>query len=331
MSSYTTLSQALRWVESAAGISATNERDKAVEMANRIRRHFYNLYAEANQTFTVEGCFEVQKYCVSCNNCQETYDGITLPKEFAGPEAAWRNNMPIKMFGRWREYRWGIQDDHTCRIQIFDMGDDYPTEREICPCGEAKRMSLQSTRREDCGKQVKLDYYDADGQRFEERMVLTLEPTLTTRPIRGFARPGGVILPADRKGTVILADESGRVLSRYAPDEVVPAYRRLKVTGLEDCPQVLIRATRRFAEVFEDEDVVENNNILAWEAAARYLKFIQSTDPSGAYEQKALAHAAICKKELIGAADQGEGRGFIKQVRLNMGPRRHGRLFRNLR
>jgi len=154
---------------------------------------------------------------------------------------------------------------------------------------------------------------------------------MTSRDVRGFVRPGGVVLPSGRKGMVVLAQEDGRILSNYAPDESVPGYRRLKFTGGCDCDQVLVRATRQYAEVFEDDDVVENNNILAWEAAARYLKFLQSTDPSGAYEQKAIAHAAICRKELIGAEDQAEGRGFIKRIQLTRGPRMRHRLTRNRR
>lgn len=331
MASYTTLSQALRWVESGAGISATNERDRAVEMANRVRRYFYNLYEEARQNFAVEGCFAVQEFCQNCNDCGETYRGITLPKEFAGPEAAWRNDQPIRMFGRWREYRWGIQGDPNCRLQFFDQGDDFPTERDIDPCGGAVRVTLRAMRREDCGKEVKLDYYDVDGQRFQERVTLHPDGVLTEREVRGFVRPGGVVLPSGRKGMVVLAQEDGRILSQYAPDESVPAYRRLKFTSGCDCDQVLVRATRQYGEVFEDDDIVENNNILAWEAAARYLTFIKSTDPSGAYEQKAMAHAAICRRELIGAEDQKEGRGFLKKFQMTRGPRRSHRLIRNLR
>jgi len=314
---YTTLAQALRWVAVGAGINANQRRDEAVEIANRVRNKFYNWYDQANFTPTIDVCLEVQCFCVDCS-CENNYFGITLPRDVSGIEAMWRLGDPVAMYGRYKEYRWGQQPAKSCLLESFDQGDDFPTERDIFPCGAATRLTLAAVRKEDCGKVVKIEYLDSGGQRFVERVVLANQPVLTERDVAHVVRPGGIVLPAGRVGDVILAQEGGRILSQYTPDETVPGYRRMKIGGTCGAgDQVMVKGARRFTEVFDDEDIVEANNALAWEATARALTFLKSTDASLNYEAKAESHFAFGKNELIGGGAQETGKGFIRRVDLS--------------
>jgi len=314
---YTTLAQALKWVASGSGMNVNQRRDEVVELANRVRNKFYNWYDLANFKPTIDICLEVQCFCTTCS-CEKTFVGVTLPRDVAGMEAMWHLGEPIALYGGYKEYRWGQQPGNSPLSESFDMGDDYPTERDIVPCGAVSRVTLQATRREDCGKVVKLDYLDAGGQRHTERITLANQPVLSDRDVAQFVRPGGVILPAGRVGNVILAQESGRILSQYTPDEIVPGYRRMKIGGTCGAGDVvLVRASRRYTDVYDDEDLVEANNALAWEATARALTFLKSTDASLNYEQKAESHFAFARNELIGGGAQETGKGFIRRVQLS--------------
>lgn len=308
---YTTLGTVLKWIERPAGVNISTRREEAVDMVNRIREHFYYLYQDTPLFLDVEECIQVQEFCADCQ-CEETYTGITLPSGFQTPEAMFRLKQPIPMYSRWREYRVGVQGDQACDLQEFDMGSIFSTERDIT-CGLRTRLGFWVENPIDCGKVVRIAYRDASGNKFEEQIALQTKAVLTERSASFIEHNGGVVLPTDLKGRVYLAEERGRILSVYTPDQHVPTYRRLKLTGVSCEDQILVKAARKFVPLYDDMDVVETDNRNAFESAARHFYFIDNNEAGTAFEQKAEYHGGKAKAYLLGEKSRENGKQTIKQ------------------
>jgi len=118
---YATLGQMLQWIEKPSGKTIKDNRCELVELANRIRQHFYLLYETVPLYLDGEECFMVEEFPLDCN-CKETFFGITLPDEYETVEAIWKNDIPIKMFDKWREYRDGIKSScSACGWGMYDI------------------------------------------------------------------------------------------------------------------------------------------------------------------------------------------------------------------
>ncbi len=304
------LSQAKNWISSAY---ASADPDVLTEAVNAIRRELYAWYSEMNLFVTAEECFEVQRFCEDCRSCAETYRGITLPREFAAVEAMWFDSRPVKLFDRWRQFQQGMKSACDCGLSKYDMGDDFATERDIAQRCYLRIMALMP---DDLGKKLVLRGKTIHGDA-EIEVCLSHKPQLTELPWLSIDRAGGVSKDVT-KGRVLIAEDNGRILSIYAPDETCPAYKRVKITGLpSDCQHVLIRSARNYVEVFDDKDVVEHDNQRAWEAMARALRIDRKQDRSRDDIQSQAIYISQAKAMLLGDKSRAEGKSARTDLRIS--------------
>jgi len=314
---YATLGQMLQWLEKPAGKTVKDNRCELVELANRIRQHFYLLYEDLPLFMDGEECITVEEFPLDCN-CKETYMGITLPDEYQTVEAIWKNDVPIKMFDKWREYRDGVQSTCSCELAMWDIENFFPTERELI-CGKCSYVKMLVRNPADVGKTAIIHYIDSNDQDRTDEILLTQDYVRTSSWVKRINPRGGVILPPHMVGAVIIADEGGRILSEYPPNITVPAYRRMKLTGVCCGDQVLVKASRRFRPLYFDTDVIETDNRLAIEEAARYFRYNDNTQADLQYEAKAATHSANAKFYLLGEKSRQRGKATISNINLSQG------------
>lgn len=310
--SYVPFSTFCQWVAEGFGLSFQTQRASVVSKANLARQHIYLIYDRAQMSLDAESCFDVEEFPTSCHECDNRYFGITLPHDMMNVEAAWKNNTPVKLFSKWRESVVGIEGSNSCRLQFIDLGNIFPTERDIDP-RHPSQIQIKADRREDCGKEVILNYIDIDGENRKERIVLTLDYKLTEHPAIGFVRPAGVQLPEGRQHSITIA-HNDRILSIYSPLEGrIPSYKRVKITGVCAGDQVLVKSARKFVPLFFDEDVAEVDNRLAVREIATMLSLRDSKEPGLGYERKADYHAQLAYDYLIGEKAREAGKATIRQ------------------
>jgi hypothetical protein len=191
---YATFGQMLQWIEAPLAKKVSDNRCEMVEYANRIRQHFYLLYETTPLYMDGEECFCVEEFPLDCN-CKETFLGITLPAEYQTVEAIWKNDTPIKMYDKWREYRDGIRSSCNCpcRYEMVDIENFFPTERELSPCGTNKFVKFMANNSKDCGKKLTVRYIDANGKSLSEQSLLptkTIASFLSIHPLNQFHLTG---------------------------------------------------------------------------------------------------------------------------------------------
>jgi hypothetical protein len=113
-------------LEEPSGKTVKDNRCELVELLNRIRQHFYLCYGPIDLFMDKSECITVEEFPLDCN-CRETYTGITLPADCQTVEAIWKNDVPIKMFDRWREYRDGIKSSCNTKLGMYDVESYFPT------------------------------------------------------------------------------------------------------------------------------------------------------------------------------------------------------------
>jgi hypothetical protein len=321
---YATLSQVKEFVRAGYG---TCEDSSLVEVINSIRQEWYYWYAEISLFMDAVECFQVHRFCFDCNSCQDSYLGVTLPREVQQVEAMWHNDWPVTLRSGWREYQTGITPECDCRLQKFDVPGAFSTVRDIafnCPV----ELIAVATHRDDVGKVLKIRGFNATGVPMSAEIVLSLEPVRTADAFKSIDGRGGIIKPVTT-GRVILTDSKGCVYGRYEPDETVPTYRRIRITGLPgDCSAVNIRASRRFYPLFGDDDVVENDNRPAFDAMARYLRLNRRTDKDSASMAAERDFLGKAKAMLTGEKSRETGKGTSGNLRMQTAVFRGHRLNR---
>lgn len=316
----------LDWIEKP---SNECDRTKLFDVLNRIRERMYMMYSKV-PLFDLTECFEVQRFCLDCNNCHNVYLGVTLPRDYQNIEAMWFNDLPVELFSSWREWQHGISSPCECGLAKYDLPGSYSTERDIFPA-YPKKIGAHLSNPADAGKKVTIRGKDAEGVERVEVLTLKASPQFTTHELRSIAKGTGVT-KARTAGSVLLADEDGRVLSKYAPDETVPGYRRIKITGLNNCDRrVNIRGSRRFFPVYNETDVVETNNRMAFEELARFLRINDQQNKSGSDLQAAAGHMAQAMNALLGEKSRDTGKATntsLNVIAVPNGPRRLGCMYR---
>jgi hypothetical protein len=301
---YTTFKKAREWVEKGYG-DCTPE--VTGEVVNAIREHWFNWYDEIALFLDAMECFAVKTFCVDCNTCQDSYLGVTLPREFQNTEAVWLNDWPVRIHNSWREYQEGLTPYCDCRLSLSEVMGSFSTFDDIAH-GTSVQLQLVATDPADAGKQVLIRGIDNALRPHYAPVTLGIEPVQTTASWRSIDPRGGIVKDVT-KGRVILMDSSGKMYGRYDPDETVPSYRRVKINGLlGHCEAVNIRGARRYFPLLGDDDVVETDNRMAFDAMARYLREfrrLEKTQSSMLAEKDALATA---RKMIIGNKTREEGR-----------------------
>lgn len=313
--SFTLFMQARQFVARGAGEC---DKDALTRIVNAVRQEWYSWYAKLPLFRFVQECFEVQTFPVDCSRCNETYLGITLPRDYDNVEALWFDGRRVEIFDRWRQWQYGMSQPCDCRLESFDMG-EFATERDIllgCP----KRIGFSALDSRDKGKRFAIQGLTEFGVPFKQDYHLTDVPQYTAPALKSLKQQGGIVKDLT-VGRVVVSEEGGRVLSILAPDETIPTYRRIKITGLpDDCANVNVRAARRFTMLYDDFDVVETDNANAWEAMARAQRIEGKPQKDGADLQAIKADKALAMGLLSGDLSRKEGKSVRADLRVVSAP-----------
>lgn len=287
----------LQWISRPFNTTVNADRPFLVDQANRIREKLYNAYREFELEVDVEECFELQRFC-KCGTCEASYQGITLPSYMETIEAAWHSREPITLYSKWRESKVGIKLAQDCQLASYDQPGFYPTERDLCPCDCADYIQFLAKSRLDDGKSVRIRYESDSGEDISEEVALRQGQWIGTSNRARFIK--SIILPSNLYEGVNVRQPTGdRLLSEYAPGEAVPAYRRVKFTGLCGKAVVIVRASRKFTPLYNDHDIVEFANRDVIEDVARHIFYVNSGSDSGLI-QKAEYHRTLYREALKG-------------------------------
>jgi len=316
MNRFTTLEVALGWFSGFKNKPIDAHRSFLLEQINDCRQLFYSFYEDVPLFEDDQECFCVQQFAQDCGSCENTFLGVTLPDYMISVAAMWTSDAPIKLYGKWREYKTGIMPSDRCRLENYTQATRAPTEREIYPLGSACRLAFVSESEADDGKTAIIRYFDVAGQVKEDEIALEAGVKKTTSSSAIGVPDRGIVLPSTLTGSVALVQADGageaRALSSYAPHETVPSYTRTKVTGVCEGDSVLIRAARRFTPLYFDADVVETDNRLAWQNAALWLENNRSSNPESI--SKANYHAQACKDLLVGDKSREINKTTVRKV-----------------
>jgi hypothetical protein len=281
---YALLSDIRDAISSAAG---SCDKDALTKLVNDERQWLYHQYDRLPLFREAVQCFEVQTFCETCRPCGQTYRGITLPRDMQTPEGIWFNRRPLTLHSSWREWQVGIEPWYDCGLSVDDMGSIWPTERDLPP-NIARKLKVYAVRKEDIGKRFAIYGINEMGDSFEQEFELTNEYQATEMRVSELRKPMGIVKDVT-VGMVVLADETGRVLSRYAPDETIPAYKRLRINGISGhCIQVNVRASRRYFPLTDDNDIVESDNHLGFEQLTHYFRLNRKLN-KGSNDLKSMA------------------------------------------
>lgn len=274
------------------------DRTKMLAILNRIRARMYDWFTEI-PLFEISMVFDLQTFCAEANDCAPSYRGVTLPRDFQSVEAMWLNASPIALYSSWREWQRGMAPECACGLAKYDMPGLCSSERDILP-GRPVKLYVYAEQSADIGKSCTIIGTDVFGARRNYVFILTHEPQFTENAMRSIDLGRGFI--KDRtKGRVILGDENSRVLSAYEPDETVPGYRRIKITGMrDDCSQVNIRGNRRYFPVYDEGALIETDNRTAFEEMARFLKINDKVNKDANDMRSAAAAIQQAKEALKG-------------------------------
>lgn len=292
------------WVRSGYGECDT---DTLAEVVNAIREHLYSWYADLPLFLDAAECFQLHDFCVNCNACSDTYKGITLPRDFLTVEAMWWNDWPIVLQNEWREFQVGMSSECDCKLEKFDVAGRFPTAMDL-RYQHPKKLRALAVRSADAGKKLKIRGINGAGVPHEYTFTLTTQAQNSPDQFRSINQVGGVVKDAT-VGRVILADEDDRLLSIYEADETMPAYRRIKITGLrEGVHCVNIRAARKFYPLTDDDDVVETDNRMVFDSMARYLRLYRKADKTGDDLRAEKDHYATARGLMMGTVSREIGK-----------------------
>lgn len=300
---YATFLQAKGFIESPYGCPDDAKLARAV---NTIRRHFFNWYEEVALFLDAVNTFRVQRFYVD-SSCREFYRGVTLPRDFQTVEAMWWNDWPLRLESSWREFQVGISPECDCRLQKFDVPGLFSTAVDLVP-SQPQKLKVRAVTEEDEGKKIMIRGRAGTGQPVTEEFTLSMTVQESQWAMASIDRMGGVVKDVTA-GRVIVAAEDGTLLAIYEADETVPAFRRIKITGLgDDCEAVNIRAARRYFPLSADDDVVETDNEPAWDAMARYLRLYERADKTRDSMTVEKDHYATAMKMMTGDKSREVGR-----------------------
>ena len=309
---YTLFSTAKSWC--APGYGDCDPK-KLADVVNRIREHFYNWYQTLELFMDAAECFRLQRFASDCQDdrCNEFYRGITLPRHMQQVEAMWLNNYPVKLRSEWREYQTGMTGECDCRLEKYDVPGRFSTAIDINR-RYPKRLKVRAFDPADAGKRFAVRGTASTGQPVVEEFKLSTDVQESQWEFAAIDQEAGIIKELTA-GRVALVDDDGKLLSIYEPDEEVPAYRRIKITGMdESCDVVNIRASRRYFKLYGDDEAVEIDSEVAFDAMARYLKLYQMSSKTSESLKQEKDYYATAFNMLTGAKSRERGKATQANV-----------------
>lgn len=266
----TTLEQAAIWVAEATGQCWPQDQVKVLAAVNAVRELIYDMTPAV--TWDVDLCLPVRKFTTVACGCDAL--GISLPAYAGSILDVWADDRPLPQTSRWAIYPYDREERGTCGCgpgcaQVQLIGDDFPFMTD--PAKPCSKIWIQATSHADINKQVTIRYTDSNGIPRTEPVALRDEPTALANHVYSVDR-SGVSLPLGLEGRVVVKDCSGATLAEWQPSELIPGYRRYKLTGNFCVGQVIaIRAERRRAPLRDPADPVETDQMLAWQDGAKHL------------------------------------------------------------
>lgn len=336
MSSYSTLEEAIGWIAAESGRHPERDRSAIVDSINDARRLFYTVYQKVRLDFYIEGCVQVQCFCEPCTGCTtpSTYMGIVLPADVEQVEALWTGCAAVPLYDKWVEYRTFRRSSDSCLTKGIDKGGDFPIQSDIV-CGKCAKLKFTALDKVDCGKLVTVQYIDSNREMKMEQVPLALDGACISGEAREVYRPGGIVLPVGMQGGVIVQDSiTGKELARLNPKITVPAFRRLKLSGVNAGEFVAFRGTRKFHELHWNYEVLEvgGEQKLALLEAYRYNKLISTGSGDPAWQGKAKMHLDNLTQYIAGSNMRSDGATVTRRVELfPHGWRDGNRLIKNRR
>jgi hypothetical protein len=323
---YASTKQAIDWLASDMGRKADRDRAEILIRLNDVRRLFYSIYQKIRLNFYSEACFPVKMLYEKGQNGPQTYPGITLPQEMEQIEAIWSGVTPLPIYNNWYEYKGSIKSGLSQIPRSIDMGGDHPLPIDWNP-ELAVHPKFIATDVADCGKIVSVSFVDSNNENVREDLKLSTDGVATTGWAKSIRRPGGIVLPTDLVGGVMVQDAAtSAFLGHLAPSNTIPAFRRLKLTGTCEGECVQVRATRKYADVFYDWEVVETDNKLAIVEAYRYLKIMEVNSSDAQWLAKARVHIENATQYLAGDNYRSDGASTVRKLNLNARVRNRRRL-----
>lgn len=274
----------------ALNMDWSTSRAEVVRYLNKYREYLFTNYDKFKLFDSVFHCICVSRFRLPCaRDCQcETYYGFTLPPDVAGVVGAWEYGFPLAIRSRWRETHSGINNIASPRVEVVEMSERFPTERDLTGMVSLK-VFVSSPK--DAGKAVVIEVEDADWNVRKLQFDLLADGWAASDVL--VRRIISVVLPPKLDGHVTLAQCDGYELSYYAPTERVPSYRRFRVAPTCRGGSILIQGTKRFQPVWFDTDIVEVGNGLVMEAAAKFFKFSDDTTDSDELRRAAYDEARL--------------------------------------
>lgn len=301
----TTLAQALVWLQQPSGRTVEDNRPELVRLANRIRAEIYAIYDKIQWANDEEEMLQVQEFC---RMAEGRFRGITVPSHIENIEQAFYNGRTIKIYSRWREGRTEAQ--FTSNFELREMNATSPLQLDPLECGEWTTLLFMAEEEADKNKELAIDLTSLTDGETTRHVPLPAGGWATLDNVREVE---AIRLPANLQGGVRvgqkLSDGSVRELARYGPKDYSPSYRRYQLIGSSpNCDEFIrVIGTRRYAEVWFDDDMVEINNPRAWEEGANYFRYIdQGTDAD--LLQKAEYHRQRLYEMLLGEKARANGK-----------------------
>lgn len=320
---YTTFRAVKDAMEDAAG--GCDEQTLS-DLVNGARHRFYLMYDEVALFLDAIECFRLQRFSAECNDCNDSFLGITLPREMQRPEAIWFNAWPIRIRSDWREWQTGISPECACGLECIDIPGSFSVAVDLACDAELEVVAFAP---EDHGKEVIIRGVDTFGRPSEQRLILGNGIVTTGVKMKSIDRRGGFQKPTT-KGRVMLRAKGGKMLAMYEPDETMPAYRRVKITGINDeCESVNIRGSRRYFPLFGDDDVVESDNIPAFDAMIRYLRIFRKANKAPQDLVVEKDYLSTAKMMMLGEKSREQGKSVQAEVMIaspRFGARRLNRM-----
>lgn len=281
------------------GLRWPQDRAEIVEKINDFRDYLYNGFPELSLFTNVNHCIRVATFGVECGS--PAYQGIVLPEDVVGVEAAYDFGASLTLRSRWREAHTGKIPLDLPRVELIEMAEQVCTER---PLTALTGLKVFSDCRDDAGLEVYVEAIMAEGVR--KTLKFTLLPDGWAVINQLVRRIVSVSLPAGRKGGIILAQTCGHELSLYAPHELVPLYRKFKVASMCRSGCVSIQGAKRFIPVAFDHDIVEVGSRTVLKAAGSMLKFKSNTTDTADLRRSGF-DAAELRQALVGLHARHQG------------------------
>ena len=265
----TTLEQAATWVAAAGGKCWPQERDAVVSDVNAVRELIYDI--APSMVWDVTLCVPVRQFTDECG-CP--FQGFTLPSYAGTVIDVWSESRPLPQTSRWAIYPYDREEVAPCGCgvqcqQVQLIGDDFPLLAD--PAVACQQLIIIATSPSDAGKVLTVRYVDSEGLPRTENVVLTDGSTTLANRVKSIDR-SGVSLPMGLHDKIVVRDCDGTTLAEWMPGELVPGYRRYRLTGSFVCGQIVsLRAERRRAPVADLADPVETDQRFVWEDGIRHL------------------------------------------------------------